>query len=298
VTISAGTATFSTAITGLQAGDMIVYDPATLKKCWITAVTSTTVVTVADSLGFAVADQAAVAVQYTGRPSHFRHIFRILPTTALPSMVLEKGFTDLAQYALYTGCKVSSLGLSFGGDSELVAELSFLGADESISATKYATAPAPVAKAVYADRFQQFDATVKEGGSASNGDVIQTMKLTINRNLSGENFVINGGGIRRSLPEGKAAVGGSIAALFEDTTILTKVKGFTKSSLDITLSNTATGSALRLWEPEIKYGDSTPPINGPGGVILEADYTAFKTPSNLASSAVQAELTTKIASFA
>ena len=70
--------------------------------------------------GTVVFTGANVKVGVTGGLS-FSHTFK--SGGVLPSFVVEKGFTDIAQYFLYTGCKVGKMALNI--DPEAVQKISF-----------------------------------------------------------------------------------------------------------------------------------------------------------------------------
>ncbi len=202
----------------------------------------------------------------------YTHTFKIHAVNSLPSFILERGFTDLAQpiHQLYSGCKVNTLELMVGGDGELVATLGIMGADETSGTTSYADGE--TIQNPFTERFQQFDASAEEGGAAVN--LLREFKLSLANNLDGGSYVIGGGGARRALPEGIAGVSGSISALFEDDAILAKARGNTESSLKVTFASGV--HELSLFLPELKYQQNSPAISGPGGVALDLEYQAYK----------------------
>lgn len=225
----------------------------------------------------------------------YTHVFKIDPTADLPSFVLEKGFPDLATpyYQLYGGCKVNSLELKVGGDGELLATVNILGATNANGSVPYddPTVSDALAQAIFTERFQQFEAAMKEGGSASS--VMTAFSLALSNNLDNSSFVIGGGGVRSELPEGIAGVSGTVTALFRDTTILEKAKSNTKSSLQVTW--TRGDSVLDLLFPEVKFKESDPGVSGPAGVTIELPFEGFKATGE---SAVVATLTCARAEFA
>lgn len=61
--------------------------------------------------------------------NHYQHIFKL--AKAMPSFTLEQGFQDIGTYAQYAGCKVSKIGLSFGG--ELTVPVTIMGIKETLA---------------------------------------------------------------------------------------------------------------------------------------------------------------------
>ena len=69
------------------------------------------------------------------------------------------------------------------------------------------------------------------------------------------------------------AVSGSITALFEDMTLLTKALSSTESSLEITFTN---GTNILIFEfPEIKFEETAPAVESPGGVSATLNWFGF-----------------------
>lgn len=120
--------------------------------------------------------------------------------------------------------------------------------------------------------------TVQEGGS----DIayVTTIDLSIENNLDTSNFVIGGGGIRRSVPEGKIKISGTMTCLFESMSHYIKAMRSTESSLKIIYSHgTGAGTAgneyLEFYIPELYFSKETPVIEGSGGILYKGPFEAF-----------------------
>lgn len=123
--------------------------------------------------------------------------------------------------------------------------------------------------------------SVKEGGSTI-AIVNSIDNLTIENGLdtSGKTYVIGGGGRRKSLPEGKTKVTGTLNALFEDTTLYRKAVRYTESSLEVIFRHgTGAGSAgneqLKITVPELVYAPNTPVVDGPSGILVSLPFEAY-----------------------
>ncbi len=120
--------------------------------------------------------------------------------------------------------------------------------------------------------------TVQEGGS--DVAIVTTLELSIENNLDTSNFVIGGGGIRRTLPEGKIKVSGTMTCLFESMATYIKAMRSTESSLKIVYTH-GTGAGtdgneyLEFEIPELYYAKETPVIEGPGGILYKGPFEAF-----------------------
>lgn len=120
--------------------------------------------------------------------------------------------------------------------------------------------------------------TVQEGGSDI--AIVTNLELSIENSLDTSNFVIGGGGIRRTLPEGKIKVSGTMTCLFESMATYIKAMRSTESSLKIVYTH-GTGAGtdgneyLEFEIPELYYAKETPVIEGPGGILYKGPFEAF-----------------------
>jgi len=227
------------------------------------------------------------AVTTTGAGSPYTHVVKI--GTSLPSFVLEKGFTDISQFALYTGCKINKMTMGAKGDSFDDISFDLLGAKETISGTSFDATPTAITFAP----FSGFSAAIEEGGSTI-ANVIEIGTITVENNLDGNVYCLGSNGERVSLPEGAVKVSGSMAAMFENLTLLNKAKNSTESSLKITWSNgtgagTVGNESLEIFIPELIYSPSTPTITGATGIRVELSWVAFYD-NNADATAIKATL--------
>jgi hypothetical protein len=206
------------------------------------------------------------------------HSHEFVVGDSMPSLILEKGFTDIGQYALHAGCKLGSLKLEAGGDGELTVSMGVMGATETLSTSPYDASPVAVA----IKRFNSFQASLSEGGVAMAAGT--KASLDINFNLDGDQYVIGGGGVRGGLPEGVLAISGSLSALFEDTTLLDKAIGGTESSLS--LAFVSGHHSLAIDVEELRYGRQSPGISGPKGILVELPWQGYYADGAAGSSVV------------
>lgn len=222
----------------------------------------------------------------TGSADPYQHVFKI--GNSQPSMVLEKGFTDINRYALLNGCKISSFKIGFGGEDELTASMEIMGAQEGLSTIPYMVGPANSVLS----RFNNLQASIEEGSVAI--ATITKGEFTINSGLDGNQYTVGNGGIRSDIPVGMYKISGSITALFDGSALLDKAINGTKSSLKVKFVHDT--HSLEFLFPEIKYERSTPGITGPAGVLITLPFRAFYE-AGADNSAVKVTLVNGIASY-
>lgn len=193
------------------------------------------------------------------------HTFKIGDTQ--PSFTLEKAFPGINTFARENGCKVSKLSLSVGGDGELTATISVMGAKESIETSTMGTTPI---EAVFT-RTQNFQAKVKIGGTAKGK--ITSFSMDIDMGLDGDTYCIGGGGYREAICEGLVTISGSLEAFFDNGDYLTMAENSTETSAEVIFTQGDLSLSFKL--PEIKFARTSPGIDGPGGVKQNLTYNAY-----------------------
>lgn len=231
-----------------------------------------------DQIAFGYWLRAMLGVPETSgeAPGPYTHTFKLGDTQ--PSLVLERGFTDIGVYEKLNGCKVSRLSITFGGDGELTATITIMGAKQTVGNTAYDDTPTDITLT----KFHQFQAGIKEGGTTI--ATVTQATLEIDLDLDGDQYPIGSAGERADIPEGIAGISGAITALFKDKTLLEKAISGAESSLEIKLTDKTNSLTISL--PEIMYERTSPVVEGPRGVRLEANYRAYYQDSTEKSSIV------------
>lgn len=289
IVVAAGvaTATLSVAQTTnpLAVGQAILYDTAGagVKRCYVSAVTSTTVVEVVDGAGQApAATGGAVALNSREGPGFWIHTFKTHPTNELPSVTVEQRYQDIGFSQFFAGCKVNTVTLTAGGDGELTASFDMLGFSFLDSNDPYENDPNDTLSRPFDTRYNQFDAVFEEGGSP-NANTVMTLNLTFANNLDETIFPIGAQGTRTDLPEGFAAPSGTFDALFRDTALLDKAAQVVESSLKLRFEQFENPAVpvveekffTELFMPETKYQPTSPPINGPQAIQIPFAFQAY-----------------------
>lgn len=226
--------------------------------------------------------KAALGSVNTTGTGPYTHTFKI---GDLPSLLIEKGFTDIGQYFKYNGCKINRMSLSVTPEGFQELTFDILGAKETVSTSPFDSTPTAVTFAP----FTGFEASIEEGGSTLG--IVTGCDITLENNLDGSVYVIGGAGERYSLPEGKVKVSGTLKALFESITLYNKAKNSTESTLKITFTKgngggSAGNESLEIFLPELIYSPNAPVVEGDKGVLIELPFEAYYDNSSEASSIV------------
>ena len=215
----------------------------------------------------------------------YQHVFK--PGVEQPSFSLEKAFSN-GEYYVESGCKISSLGFSFGGDGELTCDVQILGCNETIDDD-------PISDNVTAitlDRLNNFQAALK----IDNADVAVATELTldIGFGLDEEGYAIGGNGFRSRINEGLLELTGSMTAFYDDDTYVQKAMNSTITALQVKL--TKSGNSLQIDLPEVLFPRKSPTIEGSAGIMQNLDYGAFFK-SNALGTSIQFTLINTTASY-
>jgi len=245
------------------------------------------VVVPVDSIAFWYWLKAAFGTPTTTGAGPYVHTFKA--GTARPFVTIEHQFTELstAKYFQYTGCKVGGMSFSAGDDGELVATFDIVGAVETIASASFHGA----AVAQSLGRLKNSHLALTEGGSTlANGKMVDAK---IGFGLDTGQYVIGGGGVLGSLPDGIMDVSGNLNLLFENTTMIEKANASTESALILTFTDSAT-SALEITFPEIKYSRNSPGIEGPQGIAVALPWGGYYD-NNADTTSVKVVLTNSVA---
>lgn len=239
-----------------------------------------------DSIAFYYLLKAAFGDATQTGSGPYTHTFKLGNTR--PYLTFEVQYTDLdtVKYFQYTGCKINGIQIKGGEDAELLATFDVVGAERSVENTSFHAA----ASTLSFSRLKNNQLTMKEGGSTiSNATLVD---LNINFNCDTSKFVIGGGGVLGTIPDGVASVSGNLETLLDDTTLIDKADDADESSLELTFSGGST-SQLILTLPEIKYTPNDPGIPGPQGLAVSLPFAGYYENASEATS-FQAELVNSV----
>lgn len=188
----------------------------------------------------------------------------VLKRAALPvGLAIEKGFTDIAQYFVYNGCKIDKLNLKVTPAGLATGTLDIVGQKPSQS-TSTLGSPTAVVHAPYAE----FEAVALEAASSI---TLVNFNLSVTNNLDPQKVI--GSRYINQCTDGKGECTGDITFLFQDAAIYAKWLAETASTLRVTF--TSGTFSIDFYMPAIKYiGSGTPPISTEKGIVMTQKFRA------------------------
>ena len=242
---------------GVRVGDAITLVSATNNF--------TSYVTALEALTMTVNSGVATSAESTVFNTTAREIKK---GTTVRSLVLEKAFTDIAEYQKYTGGIVNTMSLDINPNAIVTGSFGMLFKDAVNSTSAYHSGT-PVATT--ANRpFDGFSGYINEANAAN--ALASGMSISLDNGFE-RNFVL----MANTCPQmtsGKSNVTGSITYYFPDQTLYNKFVNETESSLEIRLvDDDLEGFIVTL--PRIKYTSADTPINSDGAVINTMNFQAL-----------------------
>ena len=205
----------------------------------------------------------------TGSGSAYTHVFK--PGDTAPSAVIQCAYgTDPASYGHYTGCKVSSLQLTAGGDEELTATLSMAGKMATFDTTNYDTGDD--AEPIILNRLSNFQASLKKDNTTF--AVCTGFDINIDNGLDTDTRTLGTAGELYDIPEGIMSVTGNVTCLFTSLALLNDAKNSTEMSLELAFTIDANNS-LSILLPEVQIQYQGPTVEGPTGIRTQYPFVAY-----------------------
>lgn len=181
------------------------------------------------------------------------------------SFLIERAFTDINQYALYLGCKMSKLSLRIAPDAMVTGTFDVIGANMELDQEAFDETPTD---AQNNDPFDSFNGTLTEGTTEI--AIVTGLEIDIDNGLNALYAV--GSKAAQGISAKRVNVEGRLSAYFKDNTLLDKFLNETPSSLTVVLSD---GTNFQTWYlPNIKYMGGNAPVQNDGEIILNMPFQA------------------------
>lgn len=180
---------------------------------------------------------------------------------------MERRFTDIQQYQVFTGVLIDSLSLNIVPNGMVTGTFGLVGMGTSISTTTLSANPTAAATN---SPFDGFGGTLKEGGNVI--AVISAITLDLQNSL--DPFFALGSDEAVDITAGRCQVTGTVTAAFENTTLLNKFVNEVESSLEVELSDPQ-DNKFTIILPRIKYSGGDIPAQNEGRVVMNMPFTAL-----------------------
>lgn len=186
------------------------------------------------------------------------------------SFVIERGFTDIEEYQVFSGCVIDELSLTIQPESLVGGRFGVIGRQMQQSGSSLDTTPTAPSTLAPISNFQ---AKIWEGGSLLAHVTGIDFKIT---NGTERAYSVGSEAAAQLIP-GLSRVTGSLSAFFESDSLIQKMLGRTESALEIRLSGEGGGYHILL--PKIHYLSVDIPVKGERAVIMTLPFTAVFDPS-------------------
>jgi hypothetical protein len=211
-------------------------------------------------LGIASLVKKALGSSTTSGTGTYTHTIKRGAT--LGSMTIEKGFTDLAQYLLFTGCMVNGMSLSVRPGSLVTGSLDVIAQDVAISASPLDA----VLDTVTHTPFAAHECTFTEAGTTVK---LLGADIQITNNLDSA-FVCGSRYVDHINPN-KGEMTGDLTLMFDSVTHFNKWLAETASYCAIAFTSGSYSHTITV--PNLRYiGDAVPKIATPQGVVVPLKF--------------------------
>lgn len=177
----------------------------------------------------------------------------------VPSLLIEKGFTDINQYFLYRGCKINNIQLTVDPTQKVSGTFEIMGQGIAQSVTAFDSAPATFSHTIFTG---VTDATILKGAQ---GVSVSKLTLSITNGLYASNVI--GSQVAKNVGVGKSEVTGEITVLFTDAVLYNQWINELSSDLRVTFA--IGNDSTEFYFPDIKLtGDGSAKIENQEGISL------------------------------
>jgi hypothetical protein len=187
--------------------------------------------------------------------------------STVTSFAIEKAFTDVNEYQLYTGGIVNTVNLEVSPNAMITGSFGMLFQDAENGGTVYHN---DVTGVVTNRPFDAFTGYIKENDTTNS--IASSLSISLDNGFE-RNFVL----MQDTAPQmtsGKSNVTGSVTLYFSDSIIYDKFVNETESSIELRLADDENnGYVITL--PRIKYTSADTPVSSDGAIINTMNFQAL-----------------------
>jgi hypothetical protein len=187
--------------------------------------------------------------------------------STVTSFAIEKAFTDVNEYQLYTGGIVNTVNLEVSPNAMITGSFGMMFQDAENGGTVYHN---DVTGVVTNRPFDAFTGYIKENDTTNS--IASSLSISLDNGFE-RNFVL----MQNTAPQmtsGKSNVTGSVTLYFSDSIIYDKFVNETESSIELRLADDENnGYVITL--PRIKYTSADTPVSSDGAIINTMNFQAL-----------------------
>ena len=182
---------------------------------------------------------------------------------------LEDYAADIDQSRVFTGCTVSTMGVSIAPNQMVTTTFGIVGKDMSISATEK-TLTAASNNSPF-DAYSGSLSIGNTGGTPSASAIITSMDFTLNNSFA-PTFVV-GSDSAPQLEVGRAEVEGTISAYFENEVLINRFLNETETELDVTVGDGT--NTMNFNFPRCKINSADVGVDGPTSRVITLSFVSL-----------------------
>jgi len=187
-------------------------------------------------------------------------------------LTLEDYAADIDQARLFTGCAVSTMGVSMAPNQMVTATFGMVGKDMTISATEKTVSAAGVGEPFDAYSGDLKVADVDGTGAASALSIVTSVDFTVTNSFA-PTFVV-GDDSAPALEFGRAEIEGTITAYFEDLSLVNRFLNETESAIEVSVADPSANTMTFLF-PRVKFNAADIPVDGPTSRVVTLPFVAL-----------------------
>lgn len=188
------------------------------------------------------------------------------------SYTVEKEYTDIAKFLVYTGMMVNNLKISVAPAAKITGSLSLIGVGHDTAGVTFGTGAHTAATTNSIMNGTRHVSNLLENGAVLGAGIYATnIEFTVNNNLSGDNAIGSLNPV--DISEGACDVTGTATYYFSNTALYDKYLNDTSSSISFAVTDGA-GNTYVISFPNINY--TAAPISGDTSIALAMTFQAIK----------------------
>jgi len=183
---------------------------------------------------------------------------------------IEDYAADIDQARLFTGCTVSTMGLSIAPNQMVTTTFGMVGKDMTVGTTEK-TQDAASGNAPF-DAYSG-DLAIGNVGASSAVAIVTGIDFTLNNSFA-PTFVV-GDDSAPCLEVGRAEIEGTITAYFEDAALINRFLNETETELSVSVDDPTGSNEYTFLFPRVKINSADVGVDGPNSRIINMSFVSL-----------------------